>query len=300
MNFTSQEDLEQCLLSSCAVFPFARLVYHRGQWNIDGGLTDFVPPVYGDDVHRGTTVTVSPFYFSQSDIKPSRYVPFWWAIVPPSSPETIDWLYALGYEDAVCYIRKHAKMSLTQCVVQRPDVSYRLSAMKPLSSAAHSEYGAPRNITMSRLLGYPLPNHWVSYLLDGALLVALLVIWKPLILTLIYIELVIRVVARFAHTLYVELVDWLSPVTVIVGAVFLANQVTLLTNMTLMIYLRKLLTRGPANMQYYTEMWHCLVCLTSPSLFIRYVSGRPSAALPDAHDILERVSVVYRVFKYVI
>jgi hypothetical protein len=37
-------------------------------------------------------ITVSPLYFSQADIKPSRYVPAWWALLPPSDPKTVDWV----------------------------------------------------------------------------------------------------------------------------------------------------------------------------------------------------------------
>ncbi len=61
MEFTSEDDVMQCLLSSCAIFPFANLVYYRDMWNIDGGMTDFTPEVYGEGITRKNTVTVSPF-----------------------------------------------------------------------------------------------------------------------------------------------------------------------------------------------------------------------------------------------
>eukprot|EP01035_Chromulina_nebulosa_P017880 gene17880-23496_t len=83
--FDDFEDLKSALLGSSAAFPFAKLVKRKGQWLIDGGLSIFQPVI--DD----NTVTVSPFYFSDCDIKPSRYVPLWWAFFPPKSSGTVDW-----------------------------------------------------------------------------------------------------------------------------------------------------------------------------------------------------------------
>lgn len=63
------EDLKQSLLASAAAFPAAPIVFHtRFGICIDGGLSDFQPIVDAD------TITVSPFYFSDCDIRPSRYV----------------------------------------------------------------------------------------------------------------------------------------------------------------------------------------------------------------------------------
>lgn len=95
----SKEDLMNTLLASCAAFPFSALARRNGSWYIDGGFTDFLPVI--DE----NTVTVSPFYFSDSDIRPSRYVPLWWSLMPPTDPNTVEWLYNLGWEDAMKYIR---------------------------------------------------------------------------------------------------------------------------------------------------------------------------------------------------
>jgi hypothetical protein len=43
-------------------------------------------------------VTVCPFYSSRADIKPSRYIPPWWAFMPPSQKE-LEGVYNLGYTD---------------------------------------------------------------------------------------------------------------------------------------------------------------------------------------------------------
>lgn len=55
--FESAQDLKECLLASCAAFPIASLMYRKGMWCVDGGITDFQPIV--DE----KTITVSPFYF---------------------------------------------------------------------------------------------------------------------------------------------------------------------------------------------------------------------------------------------
>ena len=94
-SFTSLEDLKQCLQASSAAFPFSKLTYHRGNWNGDGGFTDLQPIL---DEH---TITISPFYFMNTDIKPSRYVPLWWALFPPNCPHAVDWVYELGYNDTI-------------------------------------------------------------------------------------------------------------------------------------------------------------------------------------------------------
>ena len=59
--FASPQDLKECLLASCAAFPIASLVYRRGGWCVDGGITDFQPIV------DHNTLTVSPFYFRYSN-----------------------------------------------------------------------------------------------------------------------------------------------------------------------------------------------------------------------------------------
>jgi hypothetical protein len=83
--------------ASAGCFPFAPLVWRKDHWCIDGGLSDFQPVI--DE----NTITVSPFYFSSADIRPSRYVPLWWSFFPPKDEDTIEWLYHLGQEDAISF-----------------------------------------------------------------------------------------------------------------------------------------------------------------------------------------------------
>jgi len=94
------DDLQLSILASCAAFPFGSLVNKQGQWYIDGGWSSFQP------VEDENTVTISALYFSDCDIKPSRYVPLWWSFIPTRSKQTVDWLYSLGYEDGIAYFVK--------------------------------------------------------------------------------------------------------------------------------------------------------------------------------------------------
>jgi hypothetical protein len=84
VEYNSKEELKEALMASIAAFPAAPIVRRKGSWYMDGGVSDFQPVV--DE----NTVTVSPFYFSDCDIRPSRYVPPWCAFLPPKDTNTID------------------------------------------------------------------------------------------------------------------------------------------------------------------------------------------------------------------
>ena len=163
---------------STSAFPLAPLIFRRGAWCVDGGLTDFQPIIDKD------TVTVSPLYFSNADIKPSRYVPLWWAIVPPKSPDTIDWLYRLGWEDACRWIKAHPE----RCDL--PHLSTKtLSPISPPPKRPHS-YDTPKRVSVHRLLGYNISDQMhrtVARSLDIFLTLLVILVWKPLVLILIYI-----------------------------------------------------------------------------------------------------------------
>lgn len=346
MNFTSENDLLQCLLASCAIFPLARLVHYRDSWHIDGGLTDFVPDVQG--VSPEDTISVSPFHISYCDIVPSRYIPFWWAIVPPNSPETIDWIYALGYEDGLNFIdkrmqkinnaaavptatsmpvtleRSHTRAytkALSAGNVQRAgttqfstSTSTAATALRnglpasyaqELSTQGHRYYGKRGNVSVHRFIGYKIfPYEWLEMTVDAGLVFALLFIWKPIILTLIYMELFVKVSLLWAGTLVTELQGSISPVTMVVAGLFMLPHTLFLTTMTLCMYVRKLLLMGPEefNRRYYDQMYKCVLCIGSFSLLSKYVSGLPTAEVVRLakHELLDEMSFVYRLCKHII
>eukprot|EP00601_Ochromonadales_sp_CCMP2298_P001293 CAMPEP_0173179902 /NCGR_PEP_ID=MMETSP1141-20130122/6402_1 /TAXON_ID=483371 /ORGANISM="non described non described, Strain CCMP2298" /LENGTH=354 /DNA_ID=CAMNT_0014102661 /DNA_START=260 /DNA_END=1321 /DNA_ORIENTATION=- len=176
----SKEELMKSLLASAAAFPFSSLVKKKGNWYIDGGLSDFQPIVDAD------TITVSPFYFSDCDIKPSRYVPLWWTFMPPSSPDTVEWLYNLGWEDCMTYVRARG---IPQSADNKNPNVRRVYEKPP----GHPYY-TPRKVSMHRFLGYDTNNmHLLFFVMDFFLLLLLILLWKPLALCLIYIELWVRI-----------------------------------------------------------------------------------------------------------
>lgn len=178
----SKEDLKLTLMASIAAFPAAPLVFRKGEWFIDGGLSDFQPIV--DE----NTITVSPFYFSDCDIKPSRYVPLWWCVIPPKSNDTIDWLYALGWDDCMAYIEKRG-LKITNPSNKNPHVLHPKDLSHP--------YDIPKRVSVHRFLGYNLGKstpEYVSFTMDFILLILFLIILKPIALLLIYIELLLWII----------------------------------------------------------------------------------------------------------
>jgi len=190
----SPEDLKHTLLSSCAAWPAAPLTNHpRFGLCVDGGLSDFQPIVDAE------TITVSPFYFSDCDIKPSRYVPPWWAMVPPKSRDTIDWTYNLGWDDAMAFI---AKKGLPMSPHVRPHLSD-----KKIRQENNHPFDTPRKISMHRFLGYDLfdiTHQYVSFTMDLLLLLFLLLVWRPVALVAIYFELFFRLVFSIAMSFVYE------------------------------------------------------------------------------------------------
>ena len=178
--FSSKEDLKDALMASVAAYPAAPVVFRHGRYYMDGGVTDFQPIVDAD------TITVSPFYFSDCDIRPSRYVPLWWAFLPPKNTDTVDWLYALGFEDCMNYLEKRGLNGhSTKCK----------SHLGEIDRSSHP-YDTPRRVSVHRVLGYDLGNltcEYGAFALDFTLLLAFILLWKPFALFLIYIELLFHV-----------------------------------------------------------------------------------------------------------
>jgi hypothetical protein len=126
-SFETKDDLKAALLASSAVFPFAPLVHHNGKWYIDGGLSSFQP------VANDETITVSPFYFSDCDIKPSRYIPLWWALLPPASNATIDWLYNLGFVDGINFLKSRGIVIREELLNQEEKISHPYNIKKKVT-----------------------------------------------------------------------------------------------------------------------------------------------------------------------
>ncbi len=276
--YHSYDDIKNCLLASASAFPFAPLVYHRNNWYVDGGLSDFLPMI--DE----NTVTVSPFYFSDVDIKPSRYVPLWWAFVPPNSPDTIDWLYNLGYEDGMKFIEKKTGIS---------------NPNNKLKRNPHP-FDTPKKISINRFLGYNLSkvtHPLIGYILDCFLVIMLIFIWKPFALFLIYTELIILLVTQFVRLLIEELKEILPIIILSIG--FFANSINIISPVILFTLVLKLIMFGPKGSSAY-DFFEYLSCVSSLSLLLRFFSAGLSNEKLRKHDKLEQKSLIYRIFRHII
>ncbi|KAK9819058.1 hypothetical protein WJX81_001935 [Elliptochloris bilobata] len=115
--FADNAEMENAILASSCVFP-APPVYlpKMKSWALDGGYSDF-QLIKGALLGRSffsfhkmeDAVSVTPFYMSRADIKPSKYIPFWWCVLPPA-PDKLRGLYKLGYRDAVMWLSQNSRI----------------------------------------------------------------------------------------------------------------------------------------------------------------------------------------------
>ena len=292
-SYENAADLKQCLLASSAAFPFARLVHLRGELCVDGGFTDFQPLI---DKH---SVTISPFYFSNTDIKPTRYVPLWWALLPPNDNDTIDWLYKLGYDDAQAWIMKR----------QAGDLDKSADSLSEKIRRSHP-FDTPRKVSMHRFLGFnvgiKVPKY-VSYFLDFSLWVALMFVWKPIAITILFAELAAVTVLYFLLAVLQELYNT-APVIIFAAMIALFTYGPYCTGWLLVVVVSslvlKLLLLGPcaSTWAYLYAMGECLGSLSSGSLLMRLLpSLHVQTKLDDIeHNNLWNSSFVYRVVRHFI
>lgn len=143
---------------------------------------------------------------------------------------------------------------------------------------------------MHRFLGYDLKNmthQYVAFILDFILLVLVHIVWKPLAIWLIYIELVLRA-------------GYLTVLCVYQFAAFTLKE-TVLSRVAppLPDDMRKL-------QQNFHNLLRCLSCIISLSLFLRWLScgwwfsSRLSTSALRKHDRLAKNSLLYRVFRHII
>lgn len=199
--FRSNEHLRDALLASCCMTPLAGWPFRLdGTWALDGGLTDFCPTLSED------AVTVSPFYCSRADIRPSRYVPMRWALYPPSV-SAMQELFELGFADAHRWITAHpervGRVHPTALHLSGPPQAKDGGAG---SADAEEEAGTgsgeegPEDAALTALLrAQPPPVHLREASVspgglgaDLLLLCVVLLVVKPAVFALAYCELFLR------------------------------------------------------------------------------------------------------------
>jgi hypothetical protein len=252
------------------------------------------------------TITVSPFYFMNTDIKPSRYVPLWWALFPPNSPAAVDWVYELGYNDAVNWIHERAESQVEKQQQQLHKDNTKGATRARSNSFRNNSHAfdVPRQISMHRCLGVDvadLTHASVSVLLDFCLYLLLLLVWKPAAILMIYMELFVKVVMLVAASVLYELLDLLP--LLLVGYAFLAPHATLLLWAYVLGFTGavKLLVVGPARGSHLGDLWEIARCIGSASLLRRFVPlplARLSADPLRKHVHLNKSSLIYRIVRH--
>ena len=121
--FPTLDFLIQSLLCSACITPLAGLpMWLKGHGLcFDGGVSDL--QLLSGLARNGTfcklhcrktnpkdLVVVCPFYSSRADIRPSKYVPLWWAFYPPQ-PYKLKELFELGYKDTLKWCDKQEEES---------------------------------------------------------------------------------------------------------------------------------------------------------------------------------------------
>ncbi|KAG6613495.1 putative patatin-like phospholipase [Phytophthora cinnamomi] len=282
--FDSEEHLADSLMASCCATPIAGLPFKlNGEWVMDGGIFDFQP------IHGTKTVTISPFYCTSADIKPSLYVPMWWAVVPPGVRD-VEWLFDLGYEDGLRWIVKNG-FTGGRRNVEIPNKS--------------TKYVGGWNTTVGRVLGY---RSFESRVLDALFIGLFVCLWRPMAFMCLYLELYLQAFVSGGMAMIFGAAAKLNVIMVVVAVAFatLSLQHTMLFLLGLLVaglFLRGLVLLVGGLQQaaaVASEDWQrCrsyMRSITSLSLFLHCMVG-PSVEI-KRHDFLLEHSLVYRIAMY--
>uniref|UniRef100_M4BR75 PNPLA domain-containing protein n=1 Tax=Hyaloperonospora arabidopsidis (strain Emoy2) TaxID=559515 RepID=M4BR75_HYAAE len=284
--FESAEHLKQTLLASCCAPIIAGLPFKlNGEWAVDGGLLDF-QPVFDDK-----TVTISPFYCVGADIKPSVYVPMWWALFPPGERD-IKWLFDLGYEDGLNWI------------VKKGLVGSRKNVVLPVKSTG---YSGGWNTTVGRVVGY---RGCESHFLDALFIGLFVCLWRPMAFICLYLELYLQAIVSGSKA-----VVFGAAAKLLISNILMAAMAAALATLGLqdtMLFLLGLIAAGfflgcmvllvgglqQAGAMASADWQRCrsyMRSITSLSLFLHSMPVFGAKVLIKRHDFLLEHSLVYRV-----
>lgn len=121
--FPTYDFLIQSLLCSACITPLAGLPMWLPGHGLcfDGGVSDLqlvkglasngtFCKLHCRKTNPEDIIVVCPFYSSRADIRPSKYVPMWWAFFPPA-PYKLKELFELGQKDAHAWADKQDESS---------------------------------------------------------------------------------------------------------------------------------------------------------------------------------------------
>jgi len=164
---------------------------------------------------------------------------------------------------------------------------------------------------MHRFLGYDLQNmthQYIAFVLDLVLLTLLVIVLKPLALVLIYLELWVHVFLLSIVYFCKVLTDRMLLSFYNLHVYMLLDNSSQSPNNTTITYARPfqgfeeyMPQQGKAWLRKQNnDLWDCITCISSLSLLLRFISGRPSKVKLRKDDRLARLSLLYRIFRHMI
>ena len=131
------------------------------------------------------------------------------------------------------------------------------------------------------------------------LLVFFVILWKPLSIVLIYIELLIKIIISISAVALKE-----SPLIlpyILFSLVLFSFDFGLSFTFGMVMLATKFSIFGPSTLsrRNVAVFVDCFLCLFSLSLFLRFFSFYPSTIQLKKHSRLQRVSIIYRILHHI-
>ena len=151
-------------------------------------------------------------------------------------------------------------------------------------------------------LGYnvsDVTHHSVGFVMDFMLLVFFVILWKPLSILLIYVELLLKIFIAVSGLLISE-----GPIITpyfTSSLLLFSPHLELCFTFAIVMMITKFALFGPSNQsrRSLAVFANCFLCLFSLSLFLRFFSFYPSAIQLRKHHRLQRVSIIYRFLHHI-
>jgi hypothetical protein len=163
-------------------------------------------------------------------------------------------------------------------------------------------YHVPGSISINRVLGYDLSeitHEYFSFFLDFILLILFLLLLKPAALLMIYTELLFHICLTAANMIFVGFSDII--LFIFICAIKTPDWSTFVVILgTLVTYNAVILQKKAEIILGAQKIFSCLRCIFSLSLLLRFFTYRPSSVELRKHDILARLSILYRIFRHTI
>lgn len=153
---------------------------------------------------------------------------------------------------------------------------------------------------MHRFLGYNwenLTHEYVLFTMDFILLILLIIVWRPLVLTLIYIELLLHMALELIRSVMIEM--WfIVPLVLISMAIYQNINVTIFVGVV--VLLEKIFLFGFSSGEHLLYCYNCFRCIWSLSLLLHFFTPFGSKYSLNKHNLLVKSSFCYRFFHHMI